>query len=574
MLGAILCILTHYSRFVVKAKIKEILQVIEVLSVDKDKIEVMGEYPDLLILKTMNRPSRVKESRSRSLFSNSEVVQVHFKTIVVKNQNQVIALRGEVDAHHDSAITEFLVMAGCEIDDKFVDINLCSCASVSDIDHIYNTLVQSYRGFMIDLLGDDIRYLDNVVKGDDGGAIIPVGVPVYQFKTLDNVTYLVLEEKEELLTRRIGHLNLECNRRCCTDPGGQRLSRDELLDQVVNDLGVMVHGRLQNQHQNQFFQRERRKKKETEYINTQSRNWEDGKRIGRNYGQEVQKKKEKTFRALNPGPLLNYLVEKPKERTMEEVKFDEVDAETRKKREQARKVKIGKRSFGKVKIGEFLREEGVYREESDPDWEPTTADEISSEDYSEGEEEDLDQLNRDAMLPLAEVLKNAKISLRTLMLAELARGYQKVAAGVEDGVLSEQEAVDEMRKLRERLEKEYGITNKGKRKPHGTQHLVEAEIENVDGGSEEYPSEEGLPDNGSLTSGGNEMDRESAREKEIRAFNALKDSVDGVEKMHQARAKERETVNDNPGMIARIARAWSGDREGGEASSSDRVGDQ
>ena len=193
MLGAILCILTHYSRFVIKAKIKEILQVIEVLSVDKDKIEVMGEYPDLLILKTMNRPSRVKESRSRSLFSNSEVVRVHFKTIVVKNQNQVIALRGEVDAYHDSAITEFLVMAGCEIDDKFVDINLCSCASVSDIDHIYNTLVQSYRGFTVDLLGDDLRYLDHVMKGDDGGAIIPVGVPVYQFKTLDNVTYLVLE---------------------------------------------------------------------------------------------------------------------------------------------------------------------------------------------------------------------------------------------------------------------------------------------------------------------------------------------------------------------------------------------
>ena len=37
-----------------------------------------------------------------------------------------------------------------------------------------------------------------------------------------------------------------------------------------------------------------------------------------------------------------------------------------------------------------------------------------------------------------------------------------------------------------------------------------------------------------------------------RAFNALKDSVDGVEKMHQARAKERETVNDNPGRCLNI----------------------
>ena len=66
----------------------------------------------------------------------------------------------------------------------------------------------------------------------------------------------------------------------------------------------------------------------------------------------------------------------------------------------------------------------VYHEESDPDWEPSDADEVSSEDYTEGEEEDLDQLNRDAMLPLVEVLKDAKISLRTLMKAELARGYQ------------------------------------------------------------------------------------------------------------------------------------------------------
>ena len=50
--------------------------------------------------------------------------------------------------------------------------------------------------------------------------------------------------------------------------------------------------------------------------------------------------------------------------------------------------------------------------------------------------------------------------------------------------------------------------------------------------------------------------------------------MDEVEKMHQARAKEREAINDNPGMMARIARALSGDREGGEASSSDRIENQ
>ena len=146
MLGALICVLTHYSRFILKTKIKEMLQVIEVLNVDKDKIEAISEYLDLLILKTMKRPSHIKESRSRSLFSNSDIFNIQFKTLVLKNQSQMIAVRGEIDASHDSAITEFLVMAGCEVSDKFVDINLCSCAAVSDVDHIYNTLIQSYKG--------------------------------------------------------------------------------------------------------------------------------------------------------------------------------------------------------------------------------------------------------------------------------------------------------------------------------------------------------------------------------------------------------------------------------------------
>ena len=111
MLGALICVLTHYSRFTLKTKIKEMLQVFEVLYVEKEKIEAISEYPDLLILKTMNRPSRVKESRSRSLFSNSDILNIQFKTLVLKNQNQMIAVRGEMDALHDSAITEFLVMA-------------------------------------------------------------------------------------------------------------------------------------------------------------------------------------------------------------------------------------------------------------------------------------------------------------------------------------------------------------------------------------------------------------------------------------------------------------------------------
>ena len=300
--------------------------------------------------------------------------------------------------------------------------------------------------------------------------------------------------------------------------------------------------------------------------------WEDGKRVGRTYGKEVKKKKERTFRALNPGPLMNYLVEKPKEKTLEEV-----DPEIKKKKEQARKVKIEKRSFGKMKLGDFLKEEGMYHEESDPDWEPTDADEVSSEDYTEGEEEDLEQLNRDAMLPLVEVLKDAKISLRTLMIAELARGYQKVAMGVSDGVLSEKEAFDEMRKLKKRLEKEYGVSKKGKQHQGGSSRELEDEDNDNDGVDDDsvtYPYDEGLPESGSLTSGGNEVEKESAWDKEIRQFNALKELVDEVEKMRQTRGRERETTNDNPGILGRIMRAWSGDREGGEGSSSNRENDQ
>ena len=455
----------------------------------------------------------------------------------------------------------------CEISDKFVDINLCSCAAVSDVDHIYNTLIQSFKGFIVDLLADDIRYLDDVVRGDDA----------YQFKTSDNATYLVLEEKEELLTRRLGHLNLDCHRQCCNSPGGQKLSRDELLDQGVEDLGLTVHGRVQNQHQNKFIQGERRKKKELQYMNESHRIWEEGKRVGRTYGKEVKKKKERTFRALNPGPLMNYLVEKPKEKTLEEVDLEEVDPEVKKKKEQARKVKIGKRSFGKMKFGDFLKEEGMYHEDSDPDWEPTDTDKISSEDYTEGEEEDLDQLNRDAMLPLVEVLKDAKISLRTLMIAELAHGYQKVAMGVSNGVLSEKEAFDEMRKLKKRFEKEYGVNKKDKQHQGGSSRELEDEDNDNDGVDDDsvtYPYEEGLPESGSLTSGGNEVEKESAQDKEIRQFNALKNSIDEVEKMRQARGRERDLANENPGILERFTRALSGDREGGEGNSINRENDQ
>ena len=181
------------------------------------------------------------------------------------------------------------------------------------------------------------------------------------------------------------------------------------------------------------------------------------------------------------------------------------------------------------------------------------------------------------MLPLVEVLKDAKISLRTLMIAELAHGYQKVAMGVSNGVLSEKEAFDEMRKLKKRFEKEYGVNKKDKQHQGGSSRELEDEDNDNDGVDDDsvtYPYEEGLPESGSLTSGGNEEEKESAWDKEIRQFNALKESVDEVEKMHQTRGRERETTNDNPGILGRIMRAWSGDREGGEGSSSNHENDQ
>ena len=85
------------------------------------------------------------------------------------------------------------------------------------------------------------------------------------------------------------------------------------------------------------------------------------------------------------------------------------------------------------------------------------------------------------MLPLVEVLKDAKISLQTLMIAELARGYQKVAMGVSDGVLSEKEAFDEMRKLKKRLEKEYRVSKKGKQHQGGSSRELEDKDNDNDG---------------------------------------------------------------------------------------------
>ena len=121
------------------------------------------------------------------------------------------------------------------------------------------------------------------------------------------------------------------------------------------------------------------------------------------------------------------------------------------------------------------------------------------------------------------------------------------------------------------------MSKKGKQHQGGSSRELEDEDndnDGVDNDSVTYLYDEGLPESGSLTSGGNEVEKESAWDKEIRQFNALKESVDEVEKMRQTRGRERETTNDNPGILGRITRAWSGDREGGEGSSSNRENDQ
>ena len=74
--------------------------------------------------------------------------------------------------------------------------------------------------------------------------------------------------------------------------------------------------------------------------------------------------------------------------------------------------------------------------------------------------------------------------------------------GVSDGVLSEKEAFDEMRKLKKRLEKEYGVSKKGKQHQGGSSRELEDEDNDNDGVDDDsvtYPYDEGLPESGSLT---------------------------------------------------------------------------
>ena len=81
MLGALICVLTHNSRFILKTKIKEMLQVIEVLNVDKDKIEAISEYPiqiGNLPMRTKFHPRIILKEKRRTWINSTMMLCSHW----------------------------------------------------------------------------------------------------------------------------------------------------------------------------------------------------------------------------------------------------------------------------------------------------------------------------------------------------------------------------------------------------------------------------------------------------------------------------------------------------------------
>ena len=179
MLGAFICLLTNYAKFMLKVKIKEITQNIETIGVKKGNVEILSEFPDYLIIKTISRQSRIREKKSITLFPGSDLIDICFRQIVIKNEHKILCLRGEIDARHDSVINEFITMAGAELEENGVDINLCSCSDINDIDKLYLVIKQSFKGFNINILFDDIRFLDYVDRGEDGIIEVPVAASAF-----------------------------------------------------------------------------------------------------------------------------------------------------------------------------------------------------------------------------------------------------------------------------------------------------------------------------------------------------------------------------------------------------------
>ena len=547
MLGAFICLLTNYAKFVLKIRIKEVIQIVETIGLKKGNVEVISEFPDILVIKTLSRQARIQEKRSIAMPLGSEIITICFKQIVIKNNHHILCLRGELTAKHESNLSEFITMAGAEIEDEHIDINLCSCSDASDVDKLYLVLRQSFRGFDLDILMDDIRFVNNVNRGEDDSVEIPVAALAYRFKSIDGVSYMYRENKEELLIRKLAHMNIDCEKACCTTEFGDKLSKMELTDRMIEDLELIVHGKEQNRHQIAFFRDDRRRRKEQQYVNSSERNWEDGRRIGRGFGVENRDKEETVFRALKPGPLSSYMINKEEEKLFSEQAITDGGLK-KKKKKTGKKVKIGER--GKGKEDNKTKSYGVargYQEEddtSDPDWVEEREVEVSSEDYTEGEDEDLEALNRDARLPLAEVLKGARLDLKSIFAAEMASGYIQIAKGVDNGDWSEEEAFEKMKELKEKLEREYGI---GKKKTRN-ENFIELD--------------EGSTDPGSLTSGGGA--NADFREQEVQQMDRLKKVVEDVTRKHNGGDEGGEVSNPasgevEPGVFSRLTRGWTTD---------------
>ena len=551
--GVLMVLLSNYAKFFLKLKINKYLDAVNVLRLENENIEVINQFPEQLVIRKISRQNRLKETKSRSLVPGSELIECTFSQLVLKSVNNILCIRGSLDAASDSVISEFLTIGGAEIEDDKVEVDLISFEKSEDAARIYSIVKASFQSFKLSLLWEDIRLLLEVEMGENGGLTIPVSAPRYKFKTLDGITLMYLDLHEDNLVRRLAHLQLQCSRVCCLNPAGEKMTRVEHQNRMIQEMNVIIHGKQVSNNHHSYFRDQRIVREEKDYVQNVERNWQDGVPEAKNFGRETQQKQEKVFQSLKPGPLAT-LIKKPEEDLLSEERRLQLLMK-KKKKEAAKKIAITRKGAkGRVKSSDYgkIRKKRNTESESDPDWLPDFEGESSSESISDEGEEDVKLLLEEAKQPLVELLKGVQMDLYSVKAADLANGYVKISKLVQEKKMSEKEAFEEMRKLRARLDREYGSRGGGKKSSGEVSPRSEEASWGIGGGS--------------LTSGGVDSEDRKAEEErrkeywdqeaaEIKKMGIIVDELDkkrndpAAETLPMAVEAEKEK---NPGLFSRF----------------------
>ena len=466
-------------------------------------MNVISEFPKEIVVKVVSRQSRLLRNRSRNLFDNSEVVPVTFDSLVRKERQNIIAIRGSIGAQQDVVLSQFIEMGGGSIEDEDVEVDIIATSEKSHLDKIFDVIQHTWSELSVSVLGEDLRFHQIVDRTSTGRIILPIVGEEWSFTTISGQTYMVRSNVRDLFGMRIQHIAGNCSKPCCNNEDG-KIPVEVLRTRVAESLGVVIHGKNLMSNHFDHFKETQDKKTQMEYLRRSQRDWRDMQKIGTSFGHTFKSGNETRFQALKPGPgARNWTkfnqfgdpVNEEGELDLEMLNHRDEENFVNKKKKKKKRATALTLPFSSLRVNEMVSQaqeiEGHVVQvdddddvEGDPTWLPNMGkknrdDEYEEDDDIEIDDEELVKLHEEAVAPLVDLYKGMNVDLVQHKAATFAAGVANLYKHYNNGsIQSMAELQEEIAQYHAKVERGFGVL--------GGTRAVDAETET----------------NGSLTSGG------------------------------------------------------------------------